>query len=248
MAAVVNGTTPPPAQPPANPDTTLNSSQQPQPSRPTLSDSPTAKRPRDYHLLHTVLASRGVTAYEDRVPLMLMDFAYRYTRSVLEDAQAFSTDAWTSSSGPTGRGGAAAATAASGGAQDGSGVNLTAVRLAIASRIGHTFSEPLPTREMAEMAGEVNRVQLPRPERVFGLRLPPEQFCLTGGGWGVSEEWESEGGEEMDMGADGAGGVVGSGGAEEGQGGEVKDEEVDEDEFEEVMGVGGGEDREMGDA
>lgn len=169
-----------------------------------------------------------------------MDFAYRYTRGVLEDAQAFSTEAWTASSGG-GRGGAGAA------GQDGN-VSLTAVRLAIASRIGHTFTEPLPNRELAELAQEVNRVQLPRPERVFGLRLPPEQFCLTGVGFRVDEQWESEVEEGMGVSGAGAGAGGSAGAADDGvAGAEVKDEEVDEDEFEEVMGVGG-EDREMGDA
>lgn len=240
-AAISNGTTPPPSQIPANPDTTTptaNSSSQPQ-SRPSPPEDSITKRPRDYHLIHAVLANRGVSAYEERVPLMLMDFAYRYTRGVLEDAQTFSTEAWTASSGG-GRGGAGTT------GQDGN-VNLTAVRLAIASRIGHTFTEPLPNRELAELAQDVNRVQLPRPERVFGLRLPPEQFCLTGVGFRIDEQWESEGEEgEMEVGRIDAEGSAGA--ADDGVvGAEVKDEEVDEDEFEEVMGVGG-EDREMGDA
>src|ERR1700760_981093 len=44
-------------------------------------------KPRDVRLLHSLLASQGVSSYQDRVPLMLLDFAYRYTRSVLSDAQ-----------------------------------------------------------------------------------------------------------------------------------------------------------------
>ena len=42
------------------------------------------KRPRDARLIHLVLANFGVNAYQERIPLQLMDFAYRYTSSTLQ--------------------------------------------------------------------------------------------------------------------------------------------------------------------
>lgn len=47
-------------------------------------DNGQSKRPRDARLIHLVLANYGVNAYEERVPLQLMDFAYRYTSSTLQ--------------------------------------------------------------------------------------------------------------------------------------------------------------------
>lgn len=60
----------------------------PLPSQPptSLSDPGYSKRPRDARLIHLILASLGVSAYQERVPLQLLDFAYRYTSSVLGDA------------------------------------------------------------------------------------------------------------------------------------------------------------------
>ena len=47
-------------------------------------DNGQSKRPRDARLIHLILANYGVTAYQERVPLQLMDFAYRYTSSTLQ--------------------------------------------------------------------------------------------------------------------------------------------------------------------
>lgn len=68
-----------------------------------------------------------------------------------------------------------------------------------------------------DVASERNRVALPGASRGFdtaaqakstsaanqsvimgGMRLPPEQFCLTGTGWNMKDEWESEGEEEVE--------------------------------------------------
>jgi transcription initiation factor TFIID subunit 9B len=75
---------------------------------------------------------------------------------------------------------------------------------------------------------------LPRVEREFGVRLPPERYCFTGTGWDLKESWEEEvvdaEGDELDIGvAVGIGGPVGGGDA-------MELEEEDEDQFEEVMG------------
>lgn len=95
-----------------------------------------------------------------------------------------------------GRGGAGAG----GGATDPQGsVSLNAVRLSIASRLKYQFNQSLPKEFLMELAAERNRVALPPVGREWGVRLPPERYCLTGVGWGVKEEWESEG-EEVEKG------------------------------------------------
>ncbi|EKG18506.1 Transcription factor TAFII-31 [Macrophomina phaseolina MS6] len=193
-----------------------------------------------------VLAHLGVTAYQERVPLQLMDFAYRYTAGVLSDAVAISAETTAAAGGkgsapgnPQGaRGGAGGA----GG--DENNVSLAAIRSAIASRLNYQFNPVLPKEFLMELAQEKNRVSLPRPEREYGVRLPPERYCFTGAGWSLKEEWESEveddgeGGDDKD--------ALNGGDRMEGVRTEGMDED-DEDEFEEVMGVGG-EDREMMDA
>lgn len=105
---------------------------------------------------------------------------------------------------------------------------------------------------MSEVAAERNRVALPRVDREYGVRLPPERYCFTGVGWGIKESWEEEvdaADESMDLSAELAGGggvgvggpVGGAGGADTDtlMGGLDDEDEVDNDEFEDAMGMGG---------
>jgi len=195
----------------------------------------------------------GVHAYTERVPLQLLDFAYRYTSSILSDAISYEPPLPTTS-GSKKRGANA----------DGSGedaVSLNALRTAVGARAAGAFNTSLGKEFMSEVAQERNRIALPRVEREFGIRLPPERYCFTGVGWGVKGAWEEEvddEGQDEDMEVDGegagfAGGPVGTvngngttatnaaaeteakdtdmGGMEE------EDEEVDDEEFEEAMGI-----------
>lgn len=184
-----------------------------------------SKKPRDARIIHMVLSNQGVKDYQERVPLQLMDFAYRYTAGVLSDAVALSAEGY---GGQTGSGR---------GAQNQEGnIALPALRLAIASRMQYQFNPALPKDFQMELAQERNKIALPKPEREFGVRLPPERYCLTGVGWGVREEWESEGEEEIEVDQtqpDGGDQVMGEAG-----------EQIDQEEFEDAMGVKDG-DQEM---
>lgn len=153
----------------------------------SLADNGLSRRPRDARLLHMILANLGVTAYQERVPLQLMDFAYRYTSSTLQDALHLTAETHGNPP-PSGR----VATSHN----DMSSVTLQALRLSIASRTHYQFSPSLPKEFSLEIAQDRNRVALPPVSKDWGLRLPPEQYCLTGVGWGVKEEWDSEGEEE----------------------------------------------------
>lgn len=215
----------------------------------STTDSGLSKRPRDTRLIHAVLANLGVASYQERVPLQLMDFAYRYTAGALSDAQSLSSTAGGEGGG---RGAASAATA------EGGNISVGAIRLAIHSRMQYQFKQPLAKEFMLEMAQEKNRIQLPKVERVWGVRLPPEKYCLTGVGWGLREEWDDD--EEVvdddeerhgpprqqgaDVIADGdqtMGGVTagtpGADGHAKEEDGEGSDEDEEMDTFEEVMGT-----------
>ncbi len=208
----------------------------------SLTDNGLSKRPRDARLIHMILANLGVTAYQERVPLQLMDFAYRYTSSTLQDALHLSSEGY-----GAGRGGGAGAAN-----NDLSSINLPALRLSIASRLNYQFNPSLPKEFLQEVAQERNRVALPAVGRDWGVRLPPERYCLTGVGWGLKEEWDSDGEGEGEDGEGGGlegkdekmGGEWGEGG---GEGEEAEDEEGDEN-MEDVFGDeegGASGDREM---
>ncbi|KAI9817124.1 MAG: Transcription initiation factor TFIID subunit 9 [Pycnora praestabilis] len=237
------------SSPTAPTSTTSITSNLPQTS---LKDDGLSKRPRDARLIHMVLASLGVNAYQERVPLQLLDFAYRYTSSTLQDAVHLTSEGLgsISGSGGGGRGAGNAANAAAGG--DVSSVTLAALRLSVASRLNYQFNPSLPKEFYLELAQERNRVALPNVGRDWGVRLPPERYCLTGVGWGVKEEWESEGEEEKEE--EGVKGGSAGEGKEDGEGegkGEGEGEEGEGDaNMEDIFGDQGGEegDRDMADA
>ncbi|KAF2677780.1 TFIID-31kDa-domain-containing protein, partial [Lentithecium fluviatile CBS 122367] len=212
----------------------------------SLQDPGLTKRPRDARLIHLILSNMGVTAYTERVPLQLLDFAYRYTSGILSDALAYEPPLHLPAT--SGKKKAANVNAGGGAGGDGGagdeGVSLHALRTAIGARVAQQFNSTLPKEFMGEVAAERNRVALPRVEREFGVRLPPERYCFTGVGWGVKESWEEEVDEDeaMDLGAGveaggggvGVGGPVGgSGGGEDTiMGGLEEEDAVDDEEFE----------------
>ncbi|KAF3049551.1 Transcription initiation factor TFIID subunit 9 [Didymella keratinophila] len=202
----------------------------------SLLDTGATKRPRDARLIHLLLANMGVHAYTERVPLQLLDFAYRYTSGVLSDALAYEPPV--PSSLPQSEKKKRDPTAEE-------GISLGALRTSVAGRAAMMAAQGGLGKEfLAEVASERNRVALPRVEREFGVRLPPERYCFTGVGWGVKEAWEGEEEVEDEDETMGDGGPVGGAtdsfgapvAAADTEMGGMDEEEVDEDEFREVMG------------
>ena len=222
--------------------------------------------PRDVRLLHLLLASQAIHQYEERVPLQLMDFAYRYTKGILKDAMIYNDykvnnlveDTTTtttttsnkeinvdntnnsnnigenSTSGNMNSTGAPASTPAAAAAattttsnttsnsttttttttsntnananpatstttnstsNTGSGSsNLTPgqltvedIRLAIASRTQYQFKPTAPKELLLKLASERNKKSLPQVMGLWGVRLPPEKYCLTAKEWRINQ-------------------------------------------------------------
>ncbi|CAK7198540.1 Transcription initiation factor TFIID subunit 9 [Sporothrix eucalyptigena] len=164
--------------------------------QPNSSTQP-APKPRDARTMELLLTAQGVTAYETRVPQLLLDFAYRHTSSVLSDAIHLSADPYTSHAGskPSASSGAAAMAPSGGDAS----VSANAVQLAIASRLAFQFRGGAggasvgggASKEwLLELARERNKVALPRVGAVeWGARLPSERFVLSGVSWGLRDAW-----------------------------------------------------------
>jgi transcription initiation factor TFIID subunit 9B len=188
-----------------------------------------------------LLASLGVTAYQERVPLQLLDFAYRYTSGVLQDAVHLATEGY---AGVTGE----AAGSASRGPPEVNTVTLPALRLSIASRLHYQFQTGLPKEFLMDVAAERNRVALPGATRGFdqgqqakpsanqsvlmgGMRLPPERFCLTGVGWDMKDEWDSEGEEEVEVEESKESNALAGRSGADGEGGEEEEDGKMEDIF-----------------
>jgi transcription initiation factor TFIID subunit 9B len=196
------------------------------------------KRPRDAHLIHTLLATQGVTSYQERVPLMLIDFAYRYTRSILSDAATLSAEGY---GGPASAGGTEEqrrGRAAAGSSDD---VTMTAARLAASARQIGQLPAHMSKADLIDLAGETNRIGLPPVRREFGMRLPGDKFLLTGGAFRLQDEWEEdeeEGPSEQEEGGGGAEPEDTVMADDDDADGGLLDEDMEEDEFEEVMGTG----------
>jgi transcription initiation factor TFIID subunit 9B len=225
----------------------------------SLTDDGTSKRPRDHRLIHLLLNSHGINAYQERVPLQLMDFAYRYTSTILSDALHIQLEGYDQSEGGAGgkkdKGGKSGAAKA-----DEGDVSLAALRMSIASRLAHQFTGQgnLPKEYLKQLADERNRISLQQQLKddksapgasVGGVRLPHERYCLTGMGWGLKNEWESEG-EESDEEIDFPVAPI-PGDAADTQMEEAGDDMEEEDEggnMEDVFGPDGGADGKDGDA
>ncbi|KAI2469783.1 TFIID-31kDa-domain-containing protein [Annulohypoxylon bovei var. microspora] len=202
------------------------------PSSPTPSHAP---RPRDARTIELLLTSQGVTSFDSRVPLLLLDFAYRHASSVLSDAIHLSTDPYTSHAGTKPSGASGAAPSAPGVTD--AVVTTSAINVAIASRQSFQFRGGAGGAAagggaskdwLQELARERNKVALPRVlANEWGVRLPNERFVLSGQSWGLRDHWEVEAADdsEDDEDMDGDGGALkkdadaaGGDGAQEGEG------------------------------
>ncbi|KAJ9151839.1 transcription initiation factor tfiid subunit 9b [Pleurostoma richardsiae] len=198
-----------------------------------MSSSATAPRPRDARTIELLLTAQGVTAYEARVPLLLMDFAYRHSSSVLCDAIHLSADPYTTHAGSKPSATAGAGTASVPGTAGDATVSANAVQLAIQSRLAYQFRGG-PGRAggggasknyLQDLAMQRNAVGLPKvAPSEWGVRLPSERFVLSGVGWGLRDVWAGLAGEESDEeeedeGEEGGEAMEGveTGGAQEGQ-------------------------------
>lgn len=167
----------------------------------SLSDNGSSRRPRDHRLIHLLLVSHGIAAYQQRVPLQLMDFAYRYTSSVLSDALHIQNEAYDQAE--AGTGGKGRGSKQNPKHSEEGDVSLAALRMAIGTKMGHQFQGSLPKEFLKTLADERNRISLSSQARdgdrggpmVGGVKLPHEKYCLTGTGWGLKDEWDSEGEE-----------------------------------------------------
>ncbi|OBT82268.1 hypothetical protein VE02_08905 [Pseudogymnoascus sp. 03VT05] len=135
------------------------------------------KRPRDARLIHLLLTSLGISAYQERVPLQLLDFAYRHASVILSDALHLSSNAYISQQNR------ARDPPAGSNLRDTDGqVSMGAVQLAIQSRLQYQLSSGGTTVGQTE----------------WGVRLPNEKFVLMGVPWGVKEVREKDDSEDED--------------------------------------------------
>lgn len=192
------------------------------------------------------------------MPLQLMDFAYRYTAGILSDAVHIRDEGYDQPPSATGKRKKDLTAAQS--LEDGD-LSLNCIRIAVASRqAAETGGRKAVNKEfLKHIAEDRNRIGLNVGAQnagptISGVRLPAAKYCLTGVGWSLKEEWDSEGEEDVPVQSNGTGAEDVSMGMDGAADDEVEGfDEEGEGNMEDVFGAeeadgGGDEDLEMEDS
>ncbi|XP_054976943.1 transcription initiation factor TFIID subunit 9B isoform X2 [Sorex araneus] len=117
--------------------------------------APPKNAPRDALVMAQILKDMGITEYEPRVINQMLEFAFRYVTTILDDAKMYSSHAKKPN------------------------VDADDVRLAIQCRADQSFTSPPPRDFLLDIARQKNQTPLPLIKPYAGPRLPPDRYCLT---------------------------------------------------------------------
>ncbi|XBW34836.1 hypothetical protein QEN19_000403 [Hanseniaspora menglaensis] len=153
--------------------------------------------PRDLKTLHLLLGIHGVDEYEDTVLLQLIDFSYRYTKEILLEALDYNEYSVLNQPQPlpapihskSNVNGESSNIDITNGenVEDlkkkiacGSKMTIDDLRLAISTKTQFQFKQVSQPRDLLlQLAQERNKKPLPKLPLQYGMRLPPEKYCLT---------------------------------------------------------------------
>ncbi|XP_052021135.1 transcription initiation factor TFIID subunit 9-like [Apodemus sylvaticus] len=111
--------------------------------------------PKDAQMMAQILKDMGITEYEPRVINQMLEFAFRYVTTILDDAKIYSSHVKKAT------------------------VDADDVRLAIQCRADQSFTSPPPRDFLLDIARQRNQTPLPLIKPYSGPRLPPDRYCLT---------------------------------------------------------------------
>ena len=109
---------------------------------------------KDAQTMIAVLKDMGIEDFEPRVVSQLLEFSYRYTTNLLDDAKAFSTHAGKKT------------------------IDSEDIKMAIRSKVDFSFTTTPPRDLLMEISKSKNKNPLPPIKDHSGIRLPPDRFCL----------------------------------------------------------------------
>ncbi|KAM0677232.1 Transcription initiation factor TFIID subunit 9 [Binucleata daphniae] len=110
--------------------------------------------PRDTKVISLILRSLGIEECEPKVILQILEFGYKYTTEVLQDAQIYAEYC------------------------DRKNIIAADVKLALQTKIGKHFVTPPPRQYMNEIASTVNSKPLIEYESDNMVRVPDAQKAL----------------------------------------------------------------------
>ncbi|XP_011811476.1 PREDICTED: transcription initiation factor TFIID subunit 9-like [Colobus angolensis palliatus] len=111
--------------------------------------------PKDAQKMAQILKDMGITEYEPRGINQMMEFAFRYVTTILDDANIYSSHAKKAT------------------------IEADDVRLAIQCRPDQSFTSPPPRDFLLDIERQRNHTPLPLIKPHSGPRLPPDRYCLT---------------------------------------------------------------------
>merc|ERR1712142_703331 len=113
--------------------------------------------PQDELAMRSILKDMGVTEYERRVVQQMLEYAYRYTTEILEEARVYSNHT-----------------------KHKRGIDIDDVKLAVTNHGDRASRAPPRTDLLHELARIKNQQALPTIKPFSGPRIPPDRYCLSG--------------------------------------------------------------------
>uniref|UniRef100_G1P107 TATA-box binding protein associated factor 9 n=1 Tax=Myotis lucifugus TaxID=59463 RepID=G1P107_MYOLU len=110
---------------------------------------------KDAQMMTQILKDVGITEYEPRVINQMLQFAFLYMTSILDDAKMYSSHAKKAT------------------------IDAEDVRLAIQCRADQSLTSPPPRDVLLDIERQRSQTPLPLIKPYSGPRLPPDRYCLT---------------------------------------------------------------------
>jgi len=112
--------------------------------------------PKDAQVIVSIMKDMGITDYEPKVINQLLEFTYRYVTCILDDSKVYANHGKKKF------------------------IDIDDVRLAVKMQSEKSFTNPPPREVLLEVAKIKNSQPLPFVKPSYGLRLPPDRYCLNG--------------------------------------------------------------------
>merc|ERR1711990_978276 len=113
--------------------------------------------PQDELAMRSILKEMGITEYDRRVVQQMLEFAYRYSTEILEEAKVYSNHT-----------------------KHKRGIDIEDIKLAVSNHGDRASRAPPRTDLLHELARLKNNTPLPTIKPFSGPRIPPDRYCLSG--------------------------------------------------------------------
>jgi len=122
--------------------------------------------------MRAILKDMGITEYERRVVQQMLEFTYRYTTEILEEARVYSNHAKNTSNHSK---------------SSSKGIDIDDIKLAVSNYGDRASRAPPRTDLLHEMARQKNNQPLPPIKQFSGPRIPPDRYCLSAANFKAKE-------------------------------------------------------------